>query len=195
MLDQKKVKSSEYITYVFPVTTPEYEELEQQLGLLCYKAANILKRKNFANNFNEEVEDIVQQLRMAMMKAASYYKRQTYIEQSFQVLWLHVHDKFIRKLVLSLRKLWKDRTRHGANRQKFGLLQELLLQRLVKKYVPIRARPHKDAALVFDPKFKIYCKQIIWNHCKAIGKKITKEKGIRQGMVSLSEFDYLAEVY
>lgn len=192
MFDQKKAKSSEYITYVFQVTTPEYDELEKQLGLLCYKAANILKRKNYANNFNEEVEDIVQQLRMAMMKAGSYYKRQTYIENSFQALWPYVKDKFTKRLVLSLRDLWKNRTRHGANRQKFGILQEVLLQRLVKKYVPVRSRPKKDAPLVFDLKFKIYCKQIIWNHCKAIGKKITKEKGIRQGMVSLSEFDYLA---
>lgn len=191
MFDAKKVKSSEYIPYIFQITTPEYEVLEKELGKLCYKAANVLKSQNYANNYIDEPEDIVQQLRIIMMKAGSYYKRQTYIEQSFDALQQHVRDKFIKRLLVSLVDLWKDRTRHGANRQKFGILQEKLLDRLVRKHVPKEARPDRNAPLNFDCKFKIYCKHIIWNHIRAIGKKITKEKSIRQGMVSLSEFDYL----
>ena len=43
-----------------------------------------------------------------------------------------------------------------------------------------------------DGKFTTYCKAITWNAQKSMGKKITREKGIRQAMVSLSEFDYLS---
>jgi hypothetical protein len=42
-----------------------------------------------------------------------------------------------------------------------------------------------------DSKFATYCKAITWNAQKSLGKKITREKSIRTGMVSLSEYDYL----
>jgi len=52
-------------------------------------------------------------------------------------------------------------------------------------------RPDRFAPLSIDSKFATYCKAIVWNGQKSMGKKITREKSIRSGMVSLSEFDYL----
>jgi hypothetical protein len=126
------------------------------------------------------------------MRAGSYHKRQTYIQSCFLALRKHVKDKFIRKLLCELRKLWRARKRHGANRQKFGEFQEVILERLVKKFVPKEFRPDKNMPLKIDAVFSTYCKQILWNEQKSLGKQITREKDIRSGMVSLSEFDYIA---
>jgi hypothetical protein len=97
-------------------------------------------------------------------------------------------------LVLILRELvllWHNRTRHGANRQKFGIVQETLLYNIVKRVVPVKERPKKKSPLKIDDKFGTYCKAIAWNAQKSLGRKITKEKNIRSGMASLSDFDYL----
>jgi len=125
------------------------------------------------------------------MRAGSYYKRQTYIEACFESLNNHAKEKFIKKLLAELEQLWLDRRRHGANRQKFGEFQEVILDRLVKKHVPKKDRPDRSASLRFDVKFCTYAKQILWNSQKSLGKKITREKSWRTGLVSLSEFDYL----
>lgn len=177
----------------FPITDTEYTQLESRFGNLCYYAAWQLKKKNSQNYLTNDPEDDVQDLRFAMMRAGSYYKRQTYIESCFQALHAHVKDKFVKSLARELHRLWKDRKRHGANRQKFGEFQEAMLDRLVRKYVPKESRPAKDKPLAIDSKFATYAKQIIWNEQKSLGKHITREKGWRTGLVSLSEFDYLAE--
>ena len=96
-------------------------------------------------------------------------------------------------IVQELESLWANRTRHGANRQKFGVFQEQLLQKIVRKIVPASERPDKKDNLKIDAKFSTYCKAIVWNGQKSMGKKITREKSIRSGQVSLSEFDYLQE--
>ena len=62
---------------------------------------------------------------------------------------------------------------------------------LIKKYVPKDIRPSKTESLKIDTKFSTYCKAIVWNGQKSMGKKITREKAIRSGLVSLSEYDYL----
>jgi signal recognition particle subunit SEC65 len=162
------------------------------LGRLCYKAAWVLKQKNYNNNYIDETEDIVQQLRIDMMRAASYYKRQTYIEGSFKVLDKYAKDDFIKSVIKALKTLWGQRTRHGANRQKFGPYQEAILDNLLEKVVPEDQRPKRDASLVMDKKFIIYCKQIIWNSQRSMGKKVTRDKSWRTGLVSLSEYDYHA---
>jgi len=95
-------------------------------------------------------------------------------------------------LVGSLQDLWNNKTRHGANRQKFGPYQEKILYKLTRKIVPKKERPNKKATLKIDSKFTTYCKAITWNEQKSMGKKITREKVIRSSCVSLSEFDYLA---
>lgn len=176
----------------FPVTSDEYAELEKELGRLCYKAAWVLKERNYNNNFYDDTEDIVQQFRIDMMRAASYYKRQTYIESCLAALEEHVEDKFIKHVIDVLWSLWKDRKRHGAYRQKFGPYQEAILERLVRKHVPKEYRPDRDAMLVVSDDFRVYCKHVIWNSQRSMGKKITRDKSWRSGLVSLSEFDYHA---
>lgn len=175
----------------FPITNEEYELLDQRFGKLAHYAAWELKRKNAKNANMNDPDDDVQQLRIALIKAGSYYKRQTYIESCFEALDKHLKDKFIMKVFEELKQLWEDRRRHGANRQKFGIHQQVILDRLVAKYVPEEDRPKRDEGLKLDMKFATYCKQILWNEQKSLGKKITKEKSWRTGLVSLSDFDYL----
>lgn len=185
------MKSTHKIQNNWPISVEEYDLLEKQFLKLCYKQAWILLGMNWKNNCSDEHEDIVQDLRIAMMKAASYYKRQTYIERSFEALKEHVEDPFILRVINELEQLWDNRRRHGANRQKFGDHQEAILDKLVKKHVPKASRPDRKAPIDIDSKFKTYCKQITWNELKQKGKKITREKFWRSGMVSINEFDYL----
>lgn len=180
------------ITSNFPITESEYAVLDDKFGKLCHFASWQLQKKNSRNNHTNDPDDDVQELRIALLRAGSYYKRQTYIEQCFSTLEEHVKDPFIKKITIQLQQLWTDRRRHGANRQKFGEFQEIILDRLVKKNVPKKYRPRRDQALVMDSKFSTYLKQIVWNAQKSLGKKITREKQIRSSMVSLSEYDYLA---
>jgi hypothetical protein len=177
----------------FPISDVEYKELEKEFGKLCYYAMHQLWNKNSRNNHTEEKEDIDQSLRMSMLQAGCYYKRQVYIDRCFEVAKKYAADPFVRQVLGELEDLWENRTRHGANRQKFGYYQERLLERVVKKTVPRSLRPRKKSPLVVDSKFPTYCKQIIWNMQKTMGKRITREKGIRSGLTSLSEFDFLAQ--
>ena len=188
---EKKQSTLENIVNSFPITNSEYEILDKKFGKLAYYAAWELKRKNVKNNNINDPDDDVQELRIALLRAGSYYKRQTYIESCFESLEKHVKDKFIEKIFSELKQLWVDRCRHGANRQKFGTYQQIVLDKLVSEYVPESERPNRNQSLNMDLKFTIYCKQIIWNAQKSLGKKITKEKSWRTGLVSLSDFDYL----
>ncbi len=175
----------------FPISGEEYSLLMKKFEKYCYYIAWQLKKNNTRNNSTDELEDITQQLKIAVIKAASYYKRQTYIEESFLVLREKLDDFFLKKILKRLEKLWSDRTRHGANRQKFGDYQEMILDRLLATQVPVNERPDRNQSLILDGKFHKYCKQICWNEQRAMGKKITREKSIRVGLTSLSEFDYL----
>jgi hypothetical protein len=186
------MQTLETIVNKYPITAEEYRLLDVKFGNLCHYAAWQLKKKNSQNSMTNDPEDDVQELRIALIRAGSYYKRQCFIEASFEALEGHVKDKFIKALVNQLKKLWIDRRRHGANRQKFGDFQEVILDRLVRKHVPKEKRPSITNALKIDTKFATYCKQIIWNAQKSLGKQITREKSWRSGLVSLSEFDYLA---
>ena len=187
----KKKKTLQTIVSKFPITEDEYSVLDKKFGNLAHYAAWQLKKNNSHNNHTNDPDDDVQELRIALMRAGSYYKRQTYIEACFDSLDSNVKEKFLKKLLKELQQLWADRRRHGANRQKFGEFQELILDRLVKKHVPKKDRPDRAACLNFDVKFQTYAKQILWNSQKSLGKKITREKSWRTGLVSLSEFDYL----
>jgi hypothetical protein len=201
------------IVMAFPIKSDEFEELDIKFGKLCYYAAHQLKKQNSQNNFLDDIDDIYQELVVNVMVAGSYYKRQVYIEKCFAELVEHVpfvaffideeedktivvagKDNFVGDVISELWCLWKNRTRHGANRQKFGEFQEKLLRKLVRQYVPSKARPSRRAKLVVDTKFATYCKAIVWNGQKSMGKKITREKAIRNGQVSLSEYDYLGKV-
>lgn len=175
----------------FEVTSEEYAVLDEKFGDLCNFQAWQLLKKNTKNNHTNDFDDVVQELRMHLLIAGTYHKRQVYIENCLKVCDRFAKDKFIRFVLDELKTLWKNRKRHGANRQKFGPFQEKLLDRIVRMVVPPTQRPSKQAPLQIDNTFVTYCKAIGWNCQKTIGKKITREKTIRSGQVSLSEFDYL----
>jgi hypothetical protein len=175
----------------FPVTEEEYSMLDDKFGELCEYQAWQLIKKNTRNNHTDSQEDIAQDMRIALLRAASYYKRQCYIEDCLDLCKKSAKDEVIKSVVKQLSNLWKNKTRHGANKQKFGPHQEKMLDKLVKSLVPTKQRPNRKAPLRMDTKFITYCKAITWNAQKSLGKKITREKSIRTGMVSLSEFDYL----
>lgn len=178
----------------FPISNSEYVELEDKFGQLCHFAAWQLKRKNVKNNCTDELDDYIQEFRTAMVHAGSYYKRQLYIEDSLATAAKYAKDKFTKKIVKELQRLWDDRKRHGASRQRFGEYQERILERIVKRIVPKESQPNKNKSLIIDKKFPTYCKNIIWNRQKAVGKKISRERTIRTGLVSLSSFDYLGGI-
>jgi hypothetical protein len=177
----------------FPVTTAEFEQLEKKFGSLAQYAAWQLIKKNSRNNHTDEQEDIAQELRISLIRAGSYYKRQVYIEACLELCEKYAKDKLLVNLVESLQLLWKNKTRHGASRQKFGRHQEMLLEKLMQKIVPRSERPRRHAPLRIDGKFTTYCKAITWNAQKSMGKKITREKSLRGSQVSLSHFDFLGE--
>jgi len=175
----------------FAVTNDEYNQLQKQFGDLCYFAAWQLMRKNVKNNHTEDIDDIMQQLHMSIIRAGRYYKRQVYIESCLEKVEEYATDRFMEKVVKELKVLWANKTKHGANKQKFGPHQEKLLEHIVEKCVPNECRPDPNAPLRIDKKFHTYCKAIAWNQQKSMGRKISRERIIRSGQVSLSEFDYL----
>ena len=175
----------------FPITNEEFQALDQKFGNLCHYASWQLYKKNDRANHTDEEEDMAQELKIALIRAGSYYKRQVYIENCLALVGEKVRDAMTKKVVAALQELWRNKTRHGAGKQKFGPHQEKLLGKLVKKLVPPQDRPSKREPLKIDGKFSTYCKAITWNAQKQMGKKITREKAIRSSAVSLSEFDYL----
>jgi hypothetical protein len=176
----------------FPLTDPEYQKLEEHFGDLCRFEAWQLRRKNVKNNPGVDVDDFVQELRMSLLSAGSYYKRQKYIEASLKLARKYVVDEFTKNVVEELANLWANRKRHGANRQKYGPHQERLLANIVRRFVPRHMWPKKNKPLEMDKDFTGYCKSITWNKQKALGRKISKERELRSGLVSLSEFDCFA---
>jgi hypothetical protein len=160
---------------------------------LCKFASWQLKRKNAQNNISEDVEDFIQDLRISLIRAGVYYKRQTYIEDSLSVSKKYVTDEFAKKILEELEDLWNNRKKHGANKQKFGPHQEKLLEKILRNFVPKKDRPNPKSPLRVDTKFITYCKNIAWNQQKSMGRKITKERSVRNGNVSLSDYDYFAK--
>lgn len=173
----------------FCITEAEYEKLHKHFSSLCYFISWQLMRKNVNNNHTEDVEDIMQQLLMAIVRAGRYYKRQIYIVDCLSYAQEYSKDCFTKSVVEELMDLWKKRTKHGANKQRFGEHQEKLLNYIVEKVVPLKNRPDKKRELIMDSKFLTYCKSITWNEQKSLGRKISKSRAIRTSMVSLSEFD------
>lgn len=175
----------------FPINSQEYEELESKFGKLIKYEAWQLLNKNTKNNHTDDFEDINQELTISLLRAGAYYKRQVFIDNCFVVAKEFVKDSFLGLILYELEDLWKNKTRHGAHKQKFGWFQENLLENIVKMIVPKQKQPNKTQPLRIDAKFHAYCKAITWNDQKRLGKKITKEKTIRTGLCSLSEFDNL----
>lgn len=178
----------------FALTNNEWIELEEEYGKLLNHQAWQLLKMNVKNNHTDEFEDISQEQRIAMYSAASYYKRQVYMEDCLQTSKEHVKDSLVIGIVEELDLLWTNRTRHGAGKVVFGDYQQELLEQIVRKYVPQEIRPNKKTPLNIDAKFITYCKAVTWNSKKSLGKKITREKTWRSGLVSFSSFDYLQAV-
>ena len=176
----------------FKLTDDEFGTLYSQFGDLCKFQAWQLLRKNVHNNHTDELEDIEQDLLIAVVKAGVYYKRQVYIEECLKLAKKYAKDHFVKNLVRELTCLWKQRTKHGANKQKFGEQQERILDCIIHQIVPLEKQPDPKRSLIIDKKFSTYCKQITWNQQKSLGRKITRERSVRSGMVSLSEYDYLS---
>lgn len=174
----------------FAVTDEEYKLLQDQFGELEYFAAWQLMRKNVKNNHTEDIDDIMQQLHMSIIRAGRYYKRQVYIESCLEKAEEFASDQFLKDVVKELKFLWDNKTKHGANKQKFGPHQEKLLDHIIEKCVPPEIRPNPQSPLRIDKKFHTYCKAIAWNQQKSMGRKISRERTIRSGQVSLSQFDY-----
>lgn len=177
----------------FPISNSEYQELSDKFSKLCTYASWQLLRRNTKNNHTDEFEDINQELIMSLIRAGSYHKRQVYIEKCFDIAKKHVNDIFVLRILNELENLWKNKTRHGAGKRKFGLPQEEFLYKIVKWFVPSKKRPDKNSPLEIDETFTRYCKAICWNAQRSLGRKITKEKGLRTGVISLGSFEYLAE--
>ena len=175
----------------FPITTEEYNLLEKKFGQLCYYAGWQLNRKNSSNNHQFDLEDFQQELMFSVLRAGSYYKRQVYIDSSLHALSQVKLPKFAECILKELQDLWLNGTRHGANRQKFGDHQEDILRKMCDTYLSHEKIPSQQRPLQFESKFATYCKQIIWNAQRNLGKKITREKPLRSGQVSLSDHDYL----
>lgn len=176
----------------FKLNDTEYQTLDKMFGDLCNYEAWQLMSKNKKNNHTSDFEDIVQELKFSLVLAGCYYKRQVYVENSLAVAMKYAKDAFTISVLKELGYLWKNKTKHGANKQTFGPYQENLLDMVVKRVVPEAERPNKNAALRIDKKFETYCKAITWNRQKSLGRQITKEKTIRNGLCSISEFDYIA---
>jgi hypothetical protein len=162
----------------FSVTSEEYTLLEEKFENLSRCQSWELLKKNNKNNHTNDFDDVMQEMRMYILVAGAYYKRQVYIESCLELASRYAKDRFMKNVIGELGELWENRKRHGVDR-------------ITRTLVPPRKRPSKKQPLRFDSKFKVYCKAITWNRLKMLGKNITKEKTIRTGLVSLSEFDYL----
>jgi hypothetical protein len=182
------------IFHKFPISNDEYNKLSTNFDDLCKFIAWQLIRKNKKNNLTDEWQDIAQEIRIAVMRAGSYYKRQCYIEECLNIGKVHAKDKFISNVMEELEFLWKNKTKHGANKQCFGEHQENILNNLVAACVPVNERPDPNRPLVIDKKFDTYCKAIAWNCQRSLGRKITRERSIRSGIVSLSNYDHIGSL-
>lgn len=172
----------------YKLTDEEFDVLYKKFNkLVSFQAWQLLNR-NTHNNHGADFDDINQDIMIALIKSGVYYKRQTYIEECLELLKVYSDGIKVKKLI----DLWENRRKHGANKQKFGEKQEKELDSLVNKIIPADKRPNPKGTLTIDKKFETYCKQITWNQLKTLGKKITKERSIRNGSVSLSEFDHVS---
>lgn len=176
----------------FKVTDKEWLMLEKSFGKLCVFQTNDFLSRNTKTNHTDDYEDVLQEAKQAVLIAALYHKRQTYIKKCIDVLCEYEMDKNDSTIFEKLKNDWENKTKHGAKRQRFGIKQEISLDNLVQKYVPNDKKPDPKSELEVDFKFAKYCKQISWNRLKTMGKKITKERSIRSGSVSINEFDYVA---
>jgi hypothetical protein len=175
------VTTAERLCSAFPLTTAEYEQLEDELGDLLHFIAWKFLRCNQQANHTEEEADVCQELRIALMIGAAYFKRQTWVEACFDVLPESPDVK-------RLKQGWDNR-----KKKHFGEKHEEELADLVGRLVPASERPSKRASLAVDGAFKGYAKSIVYNRLKQLGKRLVREKPLRVGCLSLSYDGDMAE--
>lgn len=174
-----------YILQTYSISDEEYDELLDQFDKLIYFIAWKHIKTNRHNNLTDELEDVIQELRIALVQSAGYYKRQCYILNCFDAL-----KTCKEPIIEELRYKWDNRIKHGARKRLFGQPEEQILNNIINYFLPEGSRPQIEKIKI-NTKYKTYCKSILWNAVKALGRKITKEQPIRQGITSLSEFEYI----
>lgn len=178
----------------FEITTEDYKLLEKKFDSLCKFVAWRLKQSNARNNCTDDLDDFIQEMRLAVLYAGAYYKRQTYIEECLVLLKKNLTDHFLKLILDELVSRWRSRSKSGDERKRFDVYHEEILENLVKENIPEKIRPSRKRPLNIDQRFPIYCKNIIWNKKKAVGRKITKERSLRGGLVSLGQYEYISSM-
>jgi len=189
---------SGYAEQHYNITQKEYEELDKQFGKLCHYAAWQIVRFNFPKiKYEQEFPNVDQEIVISVIRAASYYKRQIFLNKAFEFLNSIQLTRQERVKVTALQILWDGRKEKG-NKNKFDKNEEEALVEVIKTNQNKasekgEAAPTQSAPLQLNKEFTIYCKSIIWNTYKSIGKGITKSRKDRKHEVSLSEYDFLGE--
>jgi len=185
--------------------TDDFDDINQELLMSIIRAGSYYKRQVYVEQSlikaiehvgGERAVKLLQEIVKELTDPGDYW-RQLAKEalKRLEGVCAKPSDEFLIFMLQELVNLWHNRTRHGANRQKFGIFQERLLDNIVRQVVPKAQRPAKNQPLKIDAKFSTYCKAITWNAQKSMGRKITREKSIRTGQVSLSDYDYLCQAY
>ncbi len=183
--------------------TDDPEDIYQELVMALMRAGSYYKRQCYIEKclvssiehtgFPEAIEFLKEIIKAS--KPDSHMRHlATQASNRMMIRPPRQNNNFLLCILKELALLWENRTRHGANRQKFGPFQEQILNRIVRRIVPKQLRPSVEDPLTLDSHFATYCKSIVWNGMKSMGKRITREKAIRSGQVSLSEFDYLGSI-
>lgn len=175
----------------FKVSDEEYVEMCNKFKKLCYAQAWDVIRRNSSNNHNFDIEDLIQTQLLSALKSTIYLKFYRYTEKCFAVCEKYVSTKKDKKLLDKLLGFWNNRKRHGAHRRTFNSQHEEQLEELVLKLVPEKEIPKPQDPIEMDAAFGVYFKSCTWNSTRSVGKSITKEKNLRVGMCSLSDYDYL----
>jgi len=186
MFDHSQKDKSLYIQKRYPITNQEFEVLEEKYGKLCWYAATNLA---FTNGKSEEDRQYFHsEILIGIFRAGSYYKRQTFIENVFEYLDKY-KDEMESSDIFNLEKL-KDTWKHKAN---FTETHEIIIREILKKYENISKEecPKDNFSLIFDDKFEIYCKAIIWNTKKSLGQAISKDNENRRKEVSFDDCQFL----
>lgn len=185
--------------------TDEFDDINQELLMSIVRAGSYYKRQVYIERCLVKAIECVggpKAIKLLTSIANDMTKTRTYVYGNHmrQLASLALKrikastnstGEFLTLVLQELVNLWHNRTRHGARRQKYGWYQEELLDRIVRTCVPSRERPDKKQPLKIDDKFITYAKAICWNSQKSMGRRITKEKAIRSGQVSLSAYNYL----
>lgn len=160
----------------FNVTEDEYAELDEAFGRLCHKAAWDAVRKYPAY----DVYDVSQEIFIAMIRSGSQYKRKAYFSRAEQYLEsLGLGDLPMVKTCL---KRFNNHVLTPEEEHAFLLLMDCLPE--------TGEKPSSKDPLILDKNASSYIKTCLWNQQRCWLKSTGKERSLRKGEVSLSEYDH-----